>query len=102
MKYQVPLYKLDNKRITVLGDIIVEKTSLGVYEIISGQKIRVTAGLIKINEYFAPKQIFVKAVDFNGSHLVVAKDTVKGVHKKRLYNHDKYVKEHKKIKQILK
>ena len=86
----------------LLGNVIVEKNSLGVYEIISGNKIRVATGLVNICEVIKENNVFVKSSDFNGSHLVVPYGTVKGVHKKRFYNHDKYVKEHKKVKNILK
>lgn len=102
MKYQIPIYKLEKGKEVQLGNIIVEKNSLGVYEMISGNKIRVVTGLVNICEAIKENNIFVKSCDFNGSHLVVPKGTVKGIHKNRFYDYDKYVKEHKKVKKFLK
>lgn len=76
MKYQVPLYKLEKENEVQLGNVVVEKNSLGVYEIISGNKIRVVTGIVNICEVIKENNIFVKSSDFNGSHLVVPEGTV--------------------------
>ena len=99
MKYLVPLYKID-KNIQMLGKIIVEKTSLGVFDIISGEKLKVTSEFITSKE-IKKNLCFIKIKDLNCRNLVIQdlKNKNIKISENKVYNRKKYQSEYQKIKQ---
>ena len=101
MKYLVPVYKLNQKE-ELIGKVIVEKTSTGIFEISTGKKIRITTGIVGINEMRKKNySCYVKHRDLNGSNLVISKSKSKNIYPERIYNSNEYKKQAKKIKKIL-